>query len=794
MERKFRHPMLFVLAAAGWLSFGSGALCTQAADDSAEFFEKRVRPVLMDQCFKCHGGEKTKAGLKMDSRASLLKGGTTGPAIVSGNPKQSLLIQSIRYEHEDYQMPPKKPLPASVVADFEKWVKDGAVWPGNAAQTLESNDPTRGTWSLQPLSDTKLPSVSNKDWSKAAMDRFILAKLEAAGLEPVGQADKRSLIRRAYFDLIGLPPTIAQVQAFLRDDSPQAFATVIDRLLASPEYGRRWGRHWLDVARYADTSGDGTDMPIKEARLYRDYVIDAFNNDMPFDQFVREQIAGDVLAKRQAAKGKTDRYPDQVIATGFVALSRRFGNGKFADMHLVVDETLDTIGKGMLGLTISCARCHDHKFDPVSQEDYYSLAGYFTSTQYPHAGTESGREPSNFVALSPEGDAVAKHASMVAELSYRISRVQRNVSKYNKPEDRKELAEKKAELAELKKSKPKGTAKLAWAVSDKTSQDVGDAPMMIRGDPHKLGKKVTRGFITSISKAKPDIADDASGRLELANWIASPSNPLTARVIVNRIWQWHFGKGIVASASNFGHQGKTPTHPNLLDFLASQFIADGWSIKRLHRKIMLSNVYQLASTSSSRKAASADPTNKLYWRFDRRRLDAESIRDGVMYVAGTLDLSTPGAHPFPDIMKTRFTQHRPFQAVYSSKARTVYLMTQRLHKHPYLALFDGPDTNKSTAERNSSTVPLQALFLMNSSLIKTQSAAFGKRIQAASKDDGERVRFAYEAALVRSMDESDVAEAVKYVKDYAAVSGNIDDAWASFAKLLLVSNGFMYVD
>lgn len=766
----------------------------------AEFFEKKVRPVLMEHCFKCHGGEKTKSGLRVDALAALTEGGDSGePAIVPGHPDKSLLIRVVRHEGGDEfgDMPPKEDkLPDAVIADLERWVRDGAEWPALTKQSdaARAADTATSLWSLQPIADPAPPAVADESlaaWAKSDIDRFIAARLEAARLTPAPRADKRTLIRRATFDLTGLPPTTRDVKAFLDDDSPDAFEKVIDRLLASQEYGRRWGRHWLDIARYADTSGDGTDMPIKEAHLYRDYVIDAFNADMPFDQFIREQIAGDILA----AQNDTDpRYGDMVIATGFIAMSRRFGNGKFADMHLVIDETLDTIGKGVLGLTVSCARCHDHKFDPISQEDYYALAGYFTSTQYPHAGSEHGQEPSNFVPVTPEGRKYAAYQDKLADLKTRITRLDKAVKKYKKDDDRKELEEAKRELAELEKSAPPPAQQLAWAVSDKSGDDVGDAPMMMRGDPDRPGKTVPRGFVSVIADAKPDIPDDSSGRLHLADWIASAGNPLTRRVIVNRVWLHHFGKGLVPTPDNFGQQGKEPTHPRLLDYLASRFLEDGWSIKKLHKRIMLSAVYQQASGGADANAARLDPTNKLYRGFDRQRLDAESIRDGIMLVAGTLDLSTAGPHPFPDIMKTRFTQHRPFRDVYETNRRSVYLMTQRLHKHPFLGLFDGPDTNKTTGQRRESTVPLQALFMMNSDFMKEQSAAFAKRIMNEAQDDAARLDFAHETALGAPPADAQRQQAMAYIKEYAAASGSEDAAWTSYAKLLLSSNAFLYVD
>ena len=774
------------------------------ADEQAEFFEKKIRPVLLDNCLKCHGEKKTENGLRVDSLEALLKGGEVGPAVVPGEPEKSLILVALKYEMDDMQMPPKGKLDDAVIADIEKWIKDGAHWPAsektNAKDKNDKADP-KNHWSLRPVANPPVPVVKDvKSDVKAPhpIDAFLLEQMQQKNLQPMPLADKRTLIRRATIDLTGLPPTSAEIAAFLKDESPHAFATLIDRLLASPEYGRRWGRHWLDVARYADTSGDGTDMPVPTAYLYRDYVIRAFNSDMPFDQFLREQLAGDLLAKDHP---DSPRYADQIIATGFIALSRRFGNSKFAEMHLIIDETLDTLGKGMLGMTISCARCHDHKFDAVSQEDYYGLAGYFRSTQYPHAGTEHGQEPSNLVPISAEDIPYTQHQNAVADVLLRIKKLERKVSKGKAEADRKALAETKTELENLKKiTPPAPVGKLAWAVTDKTDDEVGDAPLLMRGEPSREGKPVPRGYLTAITPTAPHIADAQSGRLELAHWIASSANPLTTRVIVNRLWHWHFGKGIVATPDNFGVQGKPPTHPALLDHLASKFVEMNWSIKSMHRYIMLSDAYQRSSASATEQLV-IDPDNANYWRFERQRLDAESLRDGIMFISGDLDLSDGGPHPFPDVMKVRITQGSPFRTAYSSQKRSVFLMTQRLQRHSFLGLFDGPDTNKATGLRDESTVPLQALYLMNSKFIAAQSQLFAGRIIKAGKDDRARAKWAIEAAWSMQASDDELSMAVDYVQAFMnSLPGSLgadkrsEQAWASYAKVLLTSNMFMFVD
>ncbi|HRX82531.1 MAG TPA: DUF1549 domain-containing protein, partial [Pirellulaceae bacterium] len=413
---------------------------TSNGDERGDFFETRIRPVLVEKCEECHTGKTPEGDFRVDSLADLIAGGMNGPSVIARKPDQGTLVERFLTDDEDLLMPPDGRLPDEVIADFKKWIADGAYWPeGNIdwSQPVESDESPEVHWSFQALREPTPDSIKNSPWCKTPIDRFLVAKAEPKGIKPVQSSDKRMLIRRATLDLIGLPPTPDEVNAFLADDSPDAFEHVIDRLLESREYGVRWGRHWLDVARYADTSGDGTDTPIPEARYYRDYVISAFNNDMPYDQFVREQIAGDILAEQDPDGA---RFNEKIIATGYVALSRRFGNSKFASMELIIDDTVDTIGRSLLGLSLGCTRCHHHKFDPITMADYYGLYGYFASTQYPHAGTEHQKDRSDFVPL-------------------KVGEAEKTI--YDSP--------------------------VAWAVSDK-SDGVGDAKIHIAGDVHKKGE------------------------------------------------------------------------------------------------------------------------------------------------------------------------------------------------------------------------------------------------------------------------------------------------------------------
>jgi len=672
--------------------------------------------------------------------------------------------------------PLSKALPAALLTTLLVWASPRA--------TAATPDPRH--WAYQPV--RSVPPPTDASWSSHPIDRFIFAELNKRGLKPNPPADNRTLVRRLYFDLLGLPPTPERVAEFEREcslshspaGSPaageseqvrkresvrKAVAVLVDKLLASPHYGERWGRHWLDAARYADTSGDGADAPVPEARLYRDYVIDAFNADLPYDKFITEQIAGDLLAKREPEV----RARERIIATGFVAITRRFNNSEYADMHLVIENTLSTIGKGMLGMSIGCARCHDHKFDPISSEDYYGLYGYFASTQYPHAGTESGKVRKNFVPL-PDGG-------------------------------------------------------IAWAVTDKQkAEDIGDAFIQMKGEPKSTGDKAPRAFLSVLSKSAPQIPAGESGRLQLAQWIASADNPLTTRVVANRIWMHHFGRGLVETADTFGAQGRPPTHPELLDWLAGEFVRRGWSFKEMHRLILTSATWQQSSANAERGMRSAesasprasaipqsairnphseDPENKLYSRFPRHRLDAEAMRDATLFVSGRLQTGNPGAHPFPKPNEKNeypYTQHRPFLADSSHEYRAVYLPSRRLGKHPYMELFDGPNPNECNARRPVSTVPLQALYWMNSDFIRDNARSLARRVMVDASQPDERIRRATSLAYNRPPSADELRDLSAYAKDYAKGVETKDAAekdlrvWTSVCRLLLSANEFVYLD
>ena len=793
-----------------------------------DFFEKRVRPVLVQHCYACHGegAKQVKGELRLDTRAGVLKGGSTGPAVVPGDPGKSLLIAAVRYEDEALQMPPKAKLPAAEIADLEAWVKMGAPDPRTKPAAVAQVTAVGDHWCFRPVADPPVPDVSNPAWPLNAVDRFVLRRMEAKGLTPVEPCDDRTLIRRVTYDLTGLPPTPDEIDAFLADDSPGAFVRVVDRLLASPAYGERWGRHWLDLVRYSDTAGDNSDYPVPQLYKYRDWVIRSINQDMPYDQFVREQLAGDLMG------GATERERcDRIVATGYLANARRFGSETEPDYpwHLTIEDTIDNLGRAFLGLTVSCARCHDHKFDPLGNEDYYALYGIFQSTRYPWPGIELEKAQRDFVPLAPadvvreaDKDRVPKLAALdaaVEKLRTELAAAEAALVEAAKTgdddtrKDRVAAAAKKVEPAKKSfRDAQKGRDKFAqqplgydtaYAVSEfppDGKRTAGNARVHVKGNPDRLGKEVPRRFpaVLGGQSLGPDAA--GSGRLELARWVTDPANPLTARVMVNRIWHYHFGKGIVPTPSDFGRQGTPPTHPELLDYLARRFVESGWSLKAMHRLVVLSRTYRLSSRDDAANA-DIDADNDYLWRYRRHRLDAESIRDTLLSVAGVLDRGGGGPHPFPAQTTWQFTEHKVFRDVYETNRRSVYLMTQRLYRHPFLGLFDGANTNSSTDRRAASTTPLQALYLMNDPFIHAQARHFAGRLTRDRADAAGRVRWAYLLTTGRPATDDEVAAAGDHLaraREALRKNGAKPDeaeagAWESFARALVMRNEFVYV-
>ena len=727
-----------------------------SADEKLDFFEAKIRPVLATHCYECHG-HKEKGGLKLDSREAILKGGDSGPALVPGKPKESLLLTAVRHVDEELQMPPKKKLSGHIVADLKRWIREGAVWPEGKAigfATGKITDEQRQHWAYQPLKGNPTKTANGESF----IDARVRSRLKEQGLQSVALADRRTLIRRVTFDLTGLPPTPTEVNEFVNDQKPGAWHRVVERLLASPRYGERWGRHWLDLVRYADTAGDAADYPVPEAYKYRNYVIDAFNNDKPYDQFVREQIAGDQLP----AANDEQRW-EQTIATGYIAISRRIGVSPHNLKHITIEDTLNNLGKTFLGLTIGCARCHDHKFDPIPTADYYALYGIFNSSVYPHAGAEHSPYRHSFVYRMGK----AKADEMLKPFRDKLAPLNKKErDQYNLYQSfQSEVVEKgltrRAVWAELEKIRAQRTAMaetfpnpdIAYAIVDGPT---ADAQIQNQGDPKDTGPLVRRGFLQILGGQKlPDKAK-GSGRLQLAQWMTDPSNPLTARVMANRIWHYHFGRGLVSTPSDFGVRGTAPTHPQLLDLLAKHFIESGWSVKTMHRTILHSRTYRLAAMEHAGNLAK-DPENYYLWRANRRRLDAEQLRDSLLTFSGRLDLSRGGRHPFPHRLSYFYRQHEPFQEKYTSNRRSVYLMQPRIKKNPFLDLFDGPDGGLHVGDRKSTITTLQALYFLNSEFVHQQAAGILKRLP-----EQDRVQQLYQLIFNRPANVTEMAFAIRY--------------------------------
>jgi hypothetical protein len=802
-------------AACAALLLAASALHAQSADQ-VRFFESKVRPLLVKHCQDCHGKKKQSGGLRLDTVAGFRAGGDTGALIDEKKPLDSLLLRAVR--HEGPEMPPKQKLPASDVDVLTRWVKVGAPWPADATKTRRRGvitDEDRAFWSYQPVRDHAVPVVKNGEWARTSVDRFVLARLEAKSLSPSAEADRQTLVRRLTFDLTGLPPTPEDVDAFVADRAPDSYERLVERLLASPAYGERWGRHWLDVVRYADTAGDNSDYPIPQAYRYRNWVIDALNADKPYDRFLREQVAGDLMP----ADTQEETF-QRIVATGYLAGTRRYGSyeDKRYQWWLTYEDSIENVGRAVLGLGLGCARCHDHKFDPVTAEDYYALYGIFRSTRYPWPGIELDKVQRDLVPLESPARVAAHEKQRKAKLATlgatigRLDADRARAEKLLKVAKKDEATEAKMKLANVQKelaaarrqrdavAKEPPPWPEAYAVAEGTRW-VGDVKVQLSGDPTKPGKHVPRRFLQILGGQTLPSDEKGSGRLHLAKWLTDAKNPLTARVMANRVWLYHFGRGLVVTPNDFGRQGRAPSHPELLDHLATRFVESGWSVKAMHRLILLSSTYRQASEDNESKRL-ADPENELLWRVTPRRLDAESIRDSLLSLSGELDRSPGGAHPFPPMSKWNFTQHNPFKAVYETDRRSVCLMTQRIQRHPYLALFDGADTNASTAKRTTSTTTLQALYLMNDPFVLRLARGFASRLQREAKGDAGRITLSFRLAFGRlpSSEEREAAsEALAKMRAKLRESGEQADrvearAWEAYARAVFMSNELVYVN
>jgi Protein of unknown function (DUF1549)/Protein of unknown function (DUF1553)/Planctomycete cytochrome C len=826
---KLMGSRLFVLGFALLAALATSASYRAAIGDDADSrntvaeqsFTKTVLPILKQHCFECHSHEsgKAKGGLVLDSRSGWAKGGDSGPAVVPSKLDESLLISAVRYV--DSEMPPTGKLPGELIERLELWVTQGAHDPRIAKSTpagkaidIESG---RDHWAFQPLRNAPSPEVKNDDWPRNEVDRFVLSKLEEKGLQPVGDADRYTWLRRVTFDLTGLPPTIDEIRRLAADESPQASEQVVDRLLDSHAFGERWARHWLDLVGYADQIGTSNSVFAQHAWRYRDYVIDAFNSDKPFDQFIREQIAGDLLTY-----DTIQEHAAGLVATGFLVLGdiEIVEADKAKLLVDIVDQQVNKTGRAFLGMTIDCARCHDHKFDPISQHDYYAMAGFFhgTSTVY---RTDRGvwsdvnvNDLPETKSQETERDKRTKaHVERIAKLQLERQQANERKTKLDEilkndklPKDKrdkltKERNEKNALIGRLNRDIQHAeffapTVPKAYGVHD--AQSPANMRITIRGNPRALGDEVPRGFLSVVSETLPDIPPSQSGRLQLANWIADDANPLTPRVAVNRIWQKLFGKGMVRTVDYFGLPGERPSHPELLDSLANQFTQDGWSQKQLIRTLVLSHTYRL-DNSHKDHAHAIDPDNRLLWRMNRVRLDAEALRDAMIMVSGQLRSSAGGPSmplEFPENVggidpanvnppNFRLAKWRPSQEF----ERTIYLPVIRHSGQPGPAslrnVFDFPQPSQFTGQRATTAVPTQALFLMNSSVVRERAAAVMSRLKQTPEKNPERLERLWLTVLNRPLSDIEQREANAFLTEAG------DDTWTELCHALLASNEFL---
>jgi cytochrome c553 len=917
--------LLFTLA----IVLASNAVAAEPTDSDDAFFERQVRPLLAEKCFSCHGRGQRKGELSLDSRAGVLQGGESGAAAVVGKPEESLLVQAVGYAG-DIQMPPDAKLSDREIEILKRWVAMGLPWPAETAGTSSLREPgkvtddDRGFWSFRPIVQPPLPAVQETAWPRKPLDYFILSRLEAEKIEPVAEADRRTLIRRATFDLLGLPPSDSEIEDFVGDAEPDAYERLIERLLNSPHYGERWARHWLDVARYAeDQAHTFAARMYPSAYRYRDWVVESLNADLPIDQFIAQQIAGDLLPG--------DNVRERLPALGFFAL----GPVYYADAGCApkakadeYDDRIDTLCRGILGLTVSCARCHDHKFDPILSQDYYALAGVFASTEYaetPLAPPETVRaydeaqrqikqaeqelkeaeslaqreagealgprvaqylvaawrvqnrrkaepkfaiskaiegtdleeflvdrwlkflasaEAKNSATLKPWLDplspqdaapdlsddpaaiesvqcqaeaiqfaflaAVETHREWYAQYQQRLANASAGEKKPEKPAlpgvlkelleggnaplaiprerlekyvaaDTRETLERAKKEVETRKAASPAKYPIAHSLVEGKPTN---SKLHVRGNVNELGPEVPRQFLTVLSSSSSTPFAQGSGRLELARAIVDRDNPLTARVFVNRVWHHHFARGIVGTPSNFGLLGERPTHPELLDYLAAKFIDSGWSLKELHRNIMLSSTYRLASTSHA-AGEERDPENRLLWRMNRRRLDIEALRDATLQASGTLNAALGG--PPQDLRSS------------GNRRRTLYAAVSRHELNPVLRLFDFPDANLTSERRVVTTVPMQQLFFFNSDFMVQQSRALAARLDAEKlPDEPARIERLYRWLFGRTASQQEIELGLAYLQRPLPAGVSTSDVklsrWEQYAQALLSTNEFLFVD
>jgi hypothetical protein len=775
-----------------------------------EYFEKKVRPLLVSRCYSCHAAaaKTVQGGLRLDSLAAIRIGGDSGPVVVPGKPAESLFIAAILYgKDSEVQMPPKGRLPDEEIAELTRWVERGAPFPPSTDPAVEHDKKVpidftaaREFWSfrqavIQPLPETK-PTLEagGLDWPNQRLDHFVLASMQAKGLSPSPPASRGTLLRRLSFDLTGLPPTAAEVERFVNDTSPNAYEKQVNRLLESPQFGERWAREWLDLARYTDKTASWL-YSTGEAHLYRDWVVQAMNADLPYDQFVRRQLATDLMPETAAS---------DIPALGFLGISPNYWKELQLPTEIIKvivadewEERVDAVSRTFLGLTVACARCHDHKFDPITTEDYYAMAGVFASSRLIE------RPIIDEHLFAPVKAARAE----VATLEKQIADLKKQKPK---PTDEADAAEIKAaeiraaeikaaeaKIADLKTSTPHYNVSTVPAVAEealyveragKTPQDGSklvyqpeprDLNVFIRGNPNRLGEPVPRRFLQVLSKSDAKRFEQGSGRLELASALTVDAQSLTARVIVNRIWLAHFGRGIVNTPSNFGHSGELPSHPELLDDLAARFIDNGWSLKRLHREIVLSATYRQISHSKPAQQTAGDPENVWLSRMNRRRLTVEAWRDAMLLAAGQLETHLGGKSQ--DL------------TVEDNNRRTLYGTVHRRDMSTMLLMHDFPDPTAHSPQRIATTTTLQGLYALNGPLLLRASATFSERLHQHADDMPTRIRRCYALLYQREPTDRELKIGTSFL---SAKNGEqtAEAAWVQYAHVLLASNEFLFID
>lgn len=794
-----------------------------------QFFAQEVEPILRKNCVSCHGGEKPASGLNLTSREGVMKGGVNGAVVFLDKPETGRLLDAINYR-KGLQMPPSGKIAQKDIDTLTKWVKSGipfaAMKKMEAAENKHIVPPkvtpeTMNFWSFQPVKQALVPSVKAKGWVRTPVDAFVLKKLETAGLAPNSPAGKTALMRRVYYDLIGLPPSPAEIQAFLDDKSPKAYEVVVDKLLASPQYGVKWGRHWLDLVHYAETNSYERDGPKPNAWRYRDYVINSFNQDKPYNQFVMEQLAGDELDART---------PERMIATGYYRMGIWDDEPADHDQALYddLDDIASTTGQVFLGLTVGCARCHDHKIDPIPQKDYYSFLSFFSGVERfsPNAqrsiAPETVQEKERIAAAVHQEKLAANRRLIIviekpvlADLSpvekeeFRNEQSHRDIVRKRVPklvsqQDYDHYLVLRDELRSLMRFQPR-SMEMALAVNE-LGPEPRPTSILLRGNPHVFGDPVQPAFLSVLAPPKPEIilpkyGDTSGRRLALAKWVASRDNPLAARVMANRIWQYHFGRGIVRTPNNFGFQGLKPTHLELLDWLASELVKNDWKLKPLHRMILLSSTYRMSSQANP-VALKKDTENDLFWRFDMRRLEAEEVRDSILAVNGSLNLQMGGPSVYTTIPAAVLAgQSRPGDGWGHStpdqeNRRSAYIYVKRSLITPIVASFDGPETDFTCPVRFATTQPTQALGMLNSAFIKEQARAFANdAMKSAGEKPADCVKLCLWRTLQREPSPSEIERGVKLISSLQQRDKmSRQEALAYFCVIALNLNEFMYLD